>query len=151
MKTIAATLLASITLLLASQNVLANDNQQSSSDRQGPPPEATTACEGKSAGDSAEFEGRNGDSITGTCEEMNGQLILRPDNPPNGQNNQQANSDDQSGDRQGPPPEAITACEGKSAGDSADFEGKDGESILGTCEDMNGQLILRPDNAPQRQ
>ena len=158
MKTIAATLLASITLLLASQNVLANDNQQSSSDRQGPPPEATTACEGKSAGDSAEFEGRNGDSVTGTCEEMNGQLILRPDNPPNGQNNQQAssggqqsNSDNQNGDRQGPPPEAITACEGKSAGDSADFEGKDGESILGTCEDMNGQLILRPDNAPQRQ
>ncbi|WP_435237666.1 hypothetical protein ACR30L_08955 [Psychromonas sp. PT13] len=90
MKTNTATLFASLTLLFASQNVLANDTQQNSSDRQGPPPEAITACEGKSAGDSADFEGRNGDSITGTCEEINGQLILRPDNPPNGQNNQQA-------------------------------------------------------------
>jgi hypothetical protein len=161
MKTIAATLFAFLALLLASQNIFADSNQQDSSNRQGPPPEATTACEGKSAGDSAEFEGRNGDSITGTCEEMNGQLILRPDNPPNGQNNQQAssggqggqqsNSDNQNGDRQGPPPEAITACEGMSAGDSASFEGKEGDSVTGTCEDMNGQLILRPDNAPQGQ
>ncbi|MGB5444984.1 MAG: hypothetical protein WBM99_05680 [Psychromonas sp.] len=82
MKKTAFTLLSSLTLLLASQNVLANNDQQGSSDRQGPPPEAITACEGKSAGDSAEFEGRNGESITGVCEDMNGKLILRPDNAP---------------------------------------------------------------------
>lgn len=50
----------------------------------GPPPEAYTACEGLSAGDTAEFEGPNGDTITGTCEEEGDRLVLRPDNPPPG-------------------------------------------------------------------
>ena len=49
---------------------------------QGPPPEAYTACEGLSAGDTAEFEGPNGETITGTCEEDGDRLVLRPDNPP---------------------------------------------------------------------
>lgn len=73
-------LLTSFSLLvLTSPNALANDNQQ----RRGPPPEAFTACEGKSSGDNAEFEGRNGESITGICEEdRDGTLVLRPDNPP---------------------------------------------------------------------
>jgi hypothetical protein len=50
----------------------------------GPPPEAYTACEGKSEGDTASFESPRGDTITGTCaQEKNGsQLVLRPDNPP---------------------------------------------------------------------
>ena len=49
---------------------------------QGPPPEAFTACEGKSAGDTAEFVSPRGDTVTGTCEEQGGKLVLRPDNPP---------------------------------------------------------------------
>lgn len=52
---------------------------------QGPPPEAYTACEGKSAGDTAEFESPRGDTVTGTCEEEGDRLVLRPDNPPGGQ------------------------------------------------------------------
>jgi hypothetical protein len=50
----------------------------------GPPPEAYTACEGKSEGDTASFESPRGDTITGTCaQEKNGdRLVLRPDNPP---------------------------------------------------------------------
>tara|TARA_R110001583_G_scaffold28426_2_gene100878 strand:- start:15544 stop:15795 length:252 start_codon:yes stop_codon:yes gene_type:complete len=75
-------ILASIALLLASQFAFANDDKQGPSGNQGPPPEATTACEDKSEGDSAEFEGRDGEAITGTCEDRNGTLILRPDNPP---------------------------------------------------------------------
>lgn len=51
---------------------------------QGPPPEAYTACEGLSAGDTAEFESPRGDIITGTCEEEGDRLVLRPDNPPGG-------------------------------------------------------------------
>ncbi len=47
-----------------------------------PPPEAYTACEGKSAGDRAEFESPRGDMVTGTCEEEGDRLVLRPDNPP---------------------------------------------------------------------
>lgn len=54
---------------------------------QGPPPEAYTACEGKSAGDTAEFESPHGDTVTGTCEEQGDQLVLRPDNPPGRRNN----------------------------------------------------------------
>lgn len=47
--------------------------------RQGPPPEAYTACEGKSAGDRAEFTSPRGDTVSGTCEENRGRLVLRPD------------------------------------------------------------------------
>jgi hypothetical protein len=50
--------------------------------RQGPPPEAYTACEGKSAGDKAEFESPRGDTVTGTCVQQDDRLVLHPDNPP---------------------------------------------------------------------
>ena len=50
--------------------------------RQGPPPEAYTACEGKSAGDKAEFESPRGDTVTGTCVQRGDRLVLHPDNPP---------------------------------------------------------------------
>jgi len=50
----------------------------------GPPPEAYTACEGKSAGDTAEFENPFGDTVTGTCEVEGDRLVLRPDTPPPG-------------------------------------------------------------------
>jgi len=49
---------------------------------QGPPPEAYSACEGKSEGDTAEFESPRGDTVTGTCEMEGDRLVLRPDNPP---------------------------------------------------------------------
>ena len=62
-------------------------SQENGRRRQGPPPEAFTACEGKSAGDTAEFEGPNGETVTGTCEEQGDQLVLRPDNPPGRRNN----------------------------------------------------------------
>jgi len=51
---------------------------------QGPPPEAYTACEGKSEGDTAEFESPHGDTVTGICEQQGDSLVLRPDNPPRG-------------------------------------------------------------------
>lgn len=50
--------------------------------RHSPPPEAYTACEGKSAGDTAEFESPRGDTVTGTCEADGDRLVLRPDHPP---------------------------------------------------------------------
>ena len=50
--------------------------------RQGPPPEAYTACEGKNEGDQAEFTSPRGDTVTGTCVQEGDKLVLRPDRPP---------------------------------------------------------------------
>lgn len=48
----------------------------------GPPPEAFQACEDKNEGDAVEIVTDRGDTISGTCEKMGDQLVLRPDNPP---------------------------------------------------------------------
>ncbi len=122
---------------------------------QGPPPEAYTACEGKSAGDKAEFESPRGDTVTGTCEQQGDRLVLRPDNPPKrrGRNTfdvDGAFAQDRGGRRPGPPPEAYTACEGKSPGDKAEFESPRGDTVTGTCVQQGDRLFLRPDNPPKR-
>lgn len=105
----------------------------------GPPPEAYKACEGKTAGSTAQFTTPRGETITGTCVDRGGRLVLRPDrsrgNGPDG--------------RQGPPPEAYKACEGLSAGSEAQFTGPRGHVVRGTCEEHNGRLVLRPDNPGQ--
>ena len=44
----------------------------------------------------------------------------------------------------GPPPEPVQACEGKAAGAQASFSGRDGRSITGVCESVNGVLAVRP-------
>jgi hypothetical protein len=45
---------------------------------------------------------------------------------------------------QGPPPEAIEACEGKEAGDSVTFTGRQGETLETTCQEIDGQLVAAP-------
>lgn len=52
--------------------------------------------------------------------------------------------------RQGPPPEAFRACEGKSAGDEAQFVDQRGEMVTGKCEQEGDQLVLRPDHSKAR-
>lgn len=49
------------------------------------------------------------------------------------------------GGRQGPPPEAIKACEGKQEGDKVTFAGRGGESLSGTCKSINDQLAAVPE------
>ena len=71
--------------------------QQKGRRHQGPPPEAYTACEGKSEGDTAEFESPRGDTVTGTCEMEGDRLVLRPDNPPDDRDRDNT-SDDGNGD-----------------------------------------------------
>lgn len=46
--------------------------------QQGPPPEAYKACEGKSAGSVSQFVNPRGETVTGTCEEEGGKMVLRP-------------------------------------------------------------------------
>jgi hypothetical protein len=100
-----------------------------------PPAEAYTACEGKQAGDAAQFVTPHGDTVSGTCEPEADRLVLRPDYL-RGRSG---------GRRHGPPPEAYTACEGKNAGDPAQLTGRHGETVTGTCEQEKDRLVLRPD------
>lgn len=54
-----------------------NDNR-----RKGPPPEAISACKDKQVGDSVEFTGRRGETLTATCKELKGQLAAVPEGGP---------------------------------------------------------------------
>ncbi len=103
--------------------------------RQGPPPEAYSACEGKKAGESSSFTDHRGETLTGSCEQENGRLVLRPERN-KGQGGER---------RQGPPPEAYTACQGKKAGEVSQFVDPRGETLSGNCEQEGDRLVLRPD------
>ncbi|MCI5144488.1 MAG: hypothetical protein D3923_02945 [Candidatus Electrothrix sp. AR3] len=103
------------------------------SGRRVPPPEAFTACEGKRAGDRAKFTFRQGQSVTGICEEREGRLILRPDHFRR-----------QGGDR---PSGAYTACENKQAGETAQLITPDGRTVNGICEQDGDRLFLRPNRS----
>ena len=84
MKTIKKIAITIILFSLCAMNAFGWDTerQRSMNRHQGPPPEAYTACEGKSAGDTAEFVSPHGDTVTGVCELQGERLVLRPDNPP---------------------------------------------------------------------
>lgn len=54
--------------------------------------------------------------------------------------------------RQGPPPEAIAACSGKSVGDTVSFTGRRGEALSATCKEIQGQIVAVPEGMqPQRE
>jgi len=78
--------MASVMVGLCAVNTFGSDTegQRSGGRHHGPPPEAFTACEGKNAGDTAEFESPRGDTVTGSCVQQGDQMVLRPDNPPPG-------------------------------------------------------------------
>lgn len=84
-----------VTILVIFIAVIAFGNDASSQETRrrhhGPPPEAYTACEGKNAGDTAEFVSPHGDTVTGTCEQEGDRLVLRPDTPPGGRGRNTAN------------------------------------------------------------
>jgi hypothetical protein len=49
----------------------------------------------------------------------------------------------------GPPPEALKACEGKSAGDAVQIQTPHGDTITGTCREMpDGWLAAMPQGGP---
>jgi hypothetical protein len=130
--------IALVLMGICASNAFGSDvsSQENGGRRHGPPPEAYTACEGKNAGDAAQFVSPRGEKVVGTCVQEGERLVLRPDRP---------KGNDQDG-RRGPPPEAHKACEGKSAGCSAQFINPRGETVTGTCVDENGTLVLRPDH-----
>jgi hypothetical protein len=139
--TMRLTLLGSAAMLAAlvftSQASYAEDEPQTTQ-RRGPPAAAFTACEGKISGETSQFETRRGKTLVGTCEEVGGKdagkLVLRPDSRPNKKSNKRT-----------PPAEAFSACEGKSQGDVSQFENNRGEILKGSCEELDGKLVLRPE------
>lgn len=50
---------------------------------------------------------------------------------------------------QGPPQEAIAACEGKSEGDSCEFTGPRDDTISGICRSIEEQLTCAPEGGPR--
>ncbi|GEA09821.1 hypothetical protein [Alteromonas sp. KUL49] len=54
------------------------------------------------------------------------------------------------GDRRGPPPEAIEACEGKEEGESVTFETRRGDTIEATCQTIEEQFAAVPNDHPRR-
>ncbi len=50
----------------------------------GPPPEALAACKGKSEGTEVSFTGRNGETLSGICRLIDGQLAAMPKGGPGG-------------------------------------------------------------------
>lgn len=49
-----------------------------------------------------------------------------------------------SGRPPGPPPEAVAACKGKSAGAIASFTARDGRIFTGVCRSVEGTLAVAP-------
>ena len=115
--------------------------------RHGPPPEAYSACEGLNVGDTAEFVSPRGDTVTGTCEQYGDQLVLRPDNHRDRSAGNNGASHRSGRSQFGPPPEAFAACEGKNAGDTAEFVSPRGDTVTGTCEQLGDRLVMRPDHS----
>ncbi len=118
---------------LAAPLVMAADDSESHHPQ--PPAAAFTACEGKSAGDQVSLTGPDGNSRSATCREVDGKLAAMPKNMGKG------------GRPMGPPPEAVTACTGKSAGDSVSFKTADGKSLSGTCHEVDGKLAAMPEHS----
>lgn len=52
---------------------------------------------------------------------------------------------------QGPPPEAIKACEGQQEGNTVSFTGRGNETLSGTCQTIEGQLVAVPEGHKPRQ
>lgn len=47
--------------------------------------------------------------------------------------------------RQGPPPEALAVCEGRTAGDAVQFTNRRGETVSAICREKGGRLVAQPD------
>ena len=148
MKTIKTVMLlcATSTIIFSSQGYCTEidqtKTQKTHTQRQGPPPEAYTACQDKNAGDVAQYVNPKGKTISGTCKQKGDRLVLQPDSQPTKKHN--------GNKHQGPPPEAYTACQGKNVGDVAEFVNPKGETMSGICEQDKDRLVLRPTRSEKK-
>lgn len=105
-----------------------------------PPQEAFEACEGKNEGDMASLTTPQGDTVNGTCQMIEGELVLVPENAPGDGPPQ--------GEHQ-PPQEAVSACENLNEGASCEVVTPHGDIIAGTCQALQDLLACVPNDRPQ--
>jgi hypothetical protein len=102
--------------------------------RHQPPPEAFTACQGKSTAEACTvaFQDR---TIDGSCAPADdNRLFCRPSRPPGAPQ---------------PPAEAFAACQGRSESDSCSVSLPD-RTVAGTCAaSPDGTLFCRPARPPE--
>jgi hypothetical protein len=107
--------------------------------RRVPPPEAYGACSGKKTADACSVQ-LGAQTVDGTCvtdEQQN--LFCRPAHPAMGPGGAQ---------RHAPPPEAFSACQGKSVNAQCTVQLPD-RAVSGTCAaDTQSNLFCRPDRPP---
>jgi hypothetical protein len=106
----------------------------------GPPPEAKAACTSKAKGESCSVTTPEGKTVTGTCDAppQSTELACRPAGGPGG--------------HRGPPPEALSVCQGKSTGTACSITTPDSKILNGTCETgpEGSTLACRPSGPPPR-
>ena len=65
-------------LVLVSASCAANEGRGDREQRRAPPPEAIEACADKAEGDTVSFETPRGDTLSGTCNLVEGELVAVP-------------------------------------------------------------------------
>lgn len=78
-KSLIKTLAAMMLVVMMAVVACANNDQNDRGKKQGPPPEAIKACEGKQVGDSVSFAGRGGEALKATCQSIDDQLAAVPE------------------------------------------------------------------------
>ncbi len=113
----------------------------------GPPPEALDACSDKSEGTTCSFDAPHG-TVTGSCRSIQAQSVCAPDNPSAQHRGGRGLGDAGRSTRgrfAGPPPEALSACEGKMDGDACKVQTPRGDHD-GRCRSQGGEPFCVPDN-----
>jgi len=129
--------------VVAAKTLTTSDAGTADGRHSGPPEEALAACEAKAESDACSFASpRDGSAIDGTCRARRddaSQYVCFPDDwDGRGRRGE---------GRDGPPEEALTACEGVETGVTCSFETPFG-SIEGTCSarpDGSGDVACRPE------
>jgi len=108
--------------------------QEGQNRRGGPPQEAIDACKSSNEGDSCNFETPRG-SLSGSCISVKEGIVCAPKDAP-----QRSSGNER---REGPPQEAIDACNSSSEGKSCSFEAPHG-TVSGSCISVKEGLVCAP-------
>jgi len=98
--------------------------------KQGPSQEASDACKGHAEGDTVQMKNSRGETVSGTCRNIDGKMLLVPGEGVRG-----------GGSR---PQWVYDACKGHAEGDTVQAKTPRGETVSGTCRNVDGKMALVP-------